>query len=768
MRHLHSTAAALFLCLFLGRPAPAEDAQPPDPVAPMDPAAMQAQLDALSGRLAEMQARIDDITPDTEDQLTAVRKNKYGGSTDPALSGSYGPLFKDAEGFGLINKNGVALLMKMDLSLIETLPDNSVITVGFGPAWTPGAYPTWVVDDTDEEHIGLGTASRLGTLLGTFKFGFKDGPFDGTAGFQSFSTSIMTLSGPLSDRPDLFDKNPYMANITSKAYYENQFLTGVPKRSPEESEHYIMGLKTDMALPGNLTLMDFIGNFQSFYTDDTLPHEYGGTITWDKKDSLGGVYKFIGYNHSNDAGEMLTDQGTLYGYFGMMNNTVFGIQGDQTLGRTNAEFEVDNSRYDDSSGINGVHVDGQSWRVATETHLGDQLLRLGLYGISPDYLVTDPQGLYNNNGANLPRYREDPDHKGQIISQTVVADPSLPINDTYTYKVGAQFRSGNSFLNLKLQNSRQMEASDAQIWASHVEGGGNLNEGTWFVFFNNNYQSWIPPDGEAPGTAPNAAAPNSSAAYNTDPSLEREFQYNSQRSGPTPAFPTTQMLNAYDETYAPTNTNTRPANLPGGTPFVPGAIYDVNNKFLYNSFHDLETDMWRVNYEGVVNTNAQGQALAPSVKSISNATADLRMNLADYLPLQNRALYWQAYSEVLTVNDNPVYVPSLDPNNLFVQSLVDTTVVYSATDTVNLLLNIGMENWVTDRIATYFENNNGQYQNATLEYHDREAGVGLDWNFIPNKLNLYFRVKLLDHEDSFAHQNNFQARQMWWEMKSYF
>jgi|GEM_PF-6275082 len=738
---------------------------------PIDPVALQAQINALADHLAEVQAHIEDVRPDMDDALDKLRQIKLGGSTNPAISGDYGALFKDAEGFGLASKHGTALFMKIDVDVIETLPDSSVVHLNFGPAFSPGqTLPAWNVDDPDEEHVGLGTATRLGTLMSQFSASVKKNSFQLAAGFESFSLSPFSVSGQLSDLPYLFDMNVYRDSSTSKSFYDGQFLTGVPVRDPTESQHPIMGITTHYNFTDELKMMAFVGNFQNYYTDSTMPHEYGGELTLDKKDSMGGVYNVIGYNHSNDSGEILTADGTLGGYFGLMNNTVVSFDGTQKFGKTNTDFEVANSAYDDSSGINGVHVDAQAWRVDTETRLGDQILRLGVYGMAPDYLVTDPQGYYNNDGGNLPRYREDPSHPGRIIAQTVVADPTLPMNDTITYHIGTQLRAGPAFLNLKLQNSSQMEPSDSQIWASHYEGGSNLGEGTWFVFFNNNYQAWLPPDGYKAGTQ--GPSPVSSLAYagpnGTNPYLEREFDYNSLRGGPTAAFPTTELLNNYDNTYAPSNAGA----FNPGTPTAknpPGAIHDVNDQYLYNSYHDLETDdLWRSNMEGIVNTNTSGQAYAPSRKSISNASADMRMNLGDFLPLQGRSLFWQTFGEILTVDDNALFVPSLDPNNLFVQSVVDSTLVYNLTDSVNLLLNFGLEDWVTNRIATSFVNQDSQTQNATLAYHDREAGVGMDWNFIPNKLNLYFRVKLLDHEDSFAAQNNFQARQLWFQMKSYF
>lgn len=708
---------------------------------------LSAKLDALEKELAQAQAALDDLEPEVEELVDQVRRKRYGGSSNPEVSGSYGALFKDAQGFGMIGKRGTALVLKMDLSLQARLDDGGNIAVGFGPAWTPGAFPRWVTDDTDEERKGTGTASRLGTLLGSFRMSYKRGPFSGTAGFQSFQTSVLTLSGPLSFRPVLFDKNPYLTNITSKAYYENQFLTGVPKRSPEESEHYIMGLKTDLALPADLSLMTFVGNFEGFYDNDTVPHEYGGELKLDKTASLGGKYKVIGFNRSNDRGEIAARGGNPDDrYFGLQNNTVFSFVAEQRVGAASTVAEVAHSSYADRAGLNGgIYTDGLAWRASLEQPLGSHALRLGAYGISPTYMVIDSQGKYNINGSNLIRYRDDPDKVGGFIHQTVVGDPTLPINNSTTYNVGGQLRFGNAFLNLNLQNSRQQSATDSRIWASHFLGGSNLANGTWFSMFNNNYAAWLPPSGTTP-------------AYGTV-ALEREFFYNPRRDPPTEAFPTTLSNNHYNTTYAPVS----------WTPGALGYIPDKDGKFLYHAHHQLETNLWRRNFEGIVNADPEtGLALPPSVKSISNASGDLRMNLADWLPLRNRALFLQFYGEILTVNDGDLFVPSLDPQNLFVQSILDGTLVFNLTDTVNLILNLGMENWASDRMAKSFVNNRGEVRSAVLAYHDRAGGVGFDWNAVPGRLSLYFRAKLLHHHDAMAPENDFLARQLWVETKSYF
>ncbi len=278
----------LILCTIalLARPMAAADA-----TAPTD---LSKAIDQAGKQLGEVQARLDDLEPQIDDLGSAIKKNRYGGSSNPEISGSYGALFKDADGFGLADHHGVALLLGLDISILFHTDDGGSFAGGFSPVFTPGAYPTWVVDDTDELHKGTGTATRSGTLLGAFQMTYHKGPLTGEAGFQSFQTSVLTLSGPLSDRPILFDKNPYMTNISSKSYYEGQFLTGVPKRSAEESEHYIMGLRSMLDLPNEMNAMAFIGDYEGFYDNDTLPHEFGGTLTWDHSDTSGSKVKLIG------------------------------------------------------------------------------------------------------------------------------------------------------------------------------------------------------------------------------------------------------------------------------------------------------------------------------------------------------------------------------------------------------------------------------------------------------------------------------------------
>jgi hypothetical protein len=747
------TLKALLLLLSVGQAAfAAEKALPARTPSNLTLEQAQVLLDRIEKRIGEIQSRYDEREPLVEELTDQVRKDRYSGSSNPEISGSYGMLGRDMAGFHLLNKHGVGIVAKLDLTMNKRFDDGSSLNIGFGPAFTPGAYPNWVLDDTDEVRRGTGTASRLGTLLGTMKMNYKKGIFSGTAGFQSFQTSVLTLSGRLSNRPVVFDKNPYMTNTTSKAYYENQILTGVPKRSPEESEFYIMGLRSDIDLPWDFDLMSFLGPGEGFYDNDTVPRVYGGVLSFDKRESIGGKYKLIAFNRSNDRPEIDNRGGNdLDPYVGLMNNTVVSLMGEQKAGPIALTAELAQAAYDDNTGI---HQTGAAWRGQGDFNIGESGFHLGAYGIAPGYVVVDPVGKSQSNGANLVRWRNDPDNKSGVIHQTNISDPTIPINNTTTYNTGAQIRLGNAFLNINLQNSIQQTPTDSRIWSQHFLSGSNLNGAMWFGMFNNNFQSWLPNSATSP------------AGRYGQPEMEREYFNNFRREGPAPAFAnTTYPLDSYNQRYSLPNQVSNTA-----TSFNPGAIPDVNNKLYYNNaYRQLEAGLWRQNNEGIlVVDKATGKALAPSIKGISHASADLRMNLSDYIPM-GRPVFWQAYGDMTTVSEGAAAFPSLDPSNLFVQSIADTTLIFNVVDPLNLMLYTGIENWVSDR-TTYHIARNGfmKPQWTTLEYHDSCVGTGFDWNAIPNKLNLYMRVKYLKHHDSFSDENSFIARLLELEMKSYF
>lgn len=712
-------------------------------------ALLNKNLKKAEDDLAKIGDSLDEFQQQADDVLGDFKTKKYGGSSNPAVSGSYGFVAKDIFGDGRADRHGVAMIVKIDMSLDFSLADGSHLETGFGPAFSPGSFISQSgssppgKDDTDEIKAGTGTGGRAGSLMGAFRMKFTKGALSGTAGFQSFQTSLFTLTGPLSDRPILFEKNPYMSNIMSKSYYESNFFTGVPKRSAEESEFYLMGFKADYTKSLVNTSL-FYGYDESFYDFGWQPMIGGGTIKLDGTDHWRGTTKLIGYNRTNDSGELAYQGGNPSGSSiyhsmlvntpGLFNDTVLSLMAEQKAGPTNLLGEYTHSNFDNSD---GVHAAGAAWRLGAEYPLQNATFELSAYSMDPLF------GTHKQlNGANLFRIRPDWDinNKSGFVQQTVVADPTRPIANTTTYKIGAKARLGNLYLNFHLQNSQQNSPTDARIWSHHFLNGENLNGGDWFVLFNNNYVGWY---------APLHSTYTASTVGIPDSKIEPVYFINTR--GETNNL----ALDAYNKTYVPKGVSY------SANPF----IVDQKGKYDYASYHQMEAGSWRQNYEGFVVADPQtGMALDPSTKSISDATLDSRLFFAIF----GRNLFWHTYTELMTVNDSSLVAPSMDASNLFVQGIADTTLAYNVTDPVVMLLYMGYENWTSDRTAQSFINMNGERVKGTLEYHDRSAGVGLDWNARPGKLAFFSRAKIMYHYDASALQNNFIDRQLMVEMKTYF
>ncbi len=716
---------------------------------------IRSEMEKLEKELGPIGENIDAVGELSDEIMGEIKSKKYDGTSFPNIAGRIGFTAVDIYGDGRADKHGVAILGKMEMDINAQLPDGSRLETGFGPAWTPGR-PDSFKDDTDEIRASAGTGGRAGVLLGGLKTKWSKGNFSGTAGFMSFQTSLYTLSGRLSNRPVVYDKNPYLTNILSKAYFENQFSTGVPKRSPEESEFYTMGVRVDYRLLDLLDIMAFSGYDDNFYNWMT-PRVNGGMLTINKPDTWGGRYRFIGYNRTNDFGEALFAPAAntqnwagrqqsawsfrpnlSSGTPGFYNDTLWSLMIEQNMLGSQLTAEGTMSYMDNSS---GVHVQGNAFRVGVEKVLGPVTWAVGGYYIDPNF------GTHvQNNGNNLFRVRPDLVSTSGFIHQTVIADPTLPINNTSTYSLGAKFRIGGMFVNMNIQNSQQNSPSDSRIWSSHFLNGSNLNGADWWSLFVNNYIGWYTPVTQS--ATYNNLTPTVLATYGNRFETTEPFFTNNPR-----AESGNVKLDDYNNTYVPQDT----------------IIQSKDSKYLYGAYHQLETGTWRMNYEGfVVSDPVTGLALPASTKSISTASIDTRVDLDDWFGIFGNHVFWQTYGEITTVNDTGLFMPSLDPSNLFVQSILDTTIAVNPIDNVVLSLSMGIEEWRSDRTVRDFTNMRGEQVKGTLEYHDRTAGVGLDWNIRPNKLAFYMRAKLVYHHDSSATSNDFVARQTMFEIKSFF
>jgi hypothetical protein len=290
--------------------------------------------------------------------------------------------------------------------------------------------------------------------------------------------------------------------------------------------------------------------------------------------------------------------------------------------------------------------------------------------------------------------------------------------DTNTYGLSTKFSLLHTFFSFRLQNSTQQDPTSAVIVSSHFLNGQNLHGGGWFSFFSNNYSRWDPADYYITGYPLTATA--------------------------TENF--SQQLDSYNrETYKGIVQSQNPAT-------------DGSSIIYHHAYRQLESFQWRTQQEQILTSDrTTGKALDPSCKSISYAAMDMRSRLNEMLGM-SQGLYLQLFQDITTVNEQVLMVPSADPDNLFVQMVTSSTLVFNMTPSMNLLLNAGYENWRSNRV----------YGPYTLHYDERQAGTGFDWDIYPGKLSIYARVKVFYHYDAFCGANDFIGRQMWWELKSYF
>jgi hypothetical protein len=758
------------------------NAMPPAPLSQDDMASADRLKAEFDQELATIKQRVesasaeaslrDDEMAELEDQVDdlnkQIRAKTFTGGKVPEITSILGAVFQDITGYGLPDRHGDAIVYNFTLAMAGKISDGSTVIFNFNPGLSPGLMGSY--EDAGDA-IQQGPSGSRNSIFDAFKVGWvsSDQSADLTLGNQFWHNSELTISGKLSDRPVLFERSPYSGNQSTKSAFENQFLSGIPKRAPEESEHPLMGGLGDLALPYDLKWMVMTGYNEGYYDSPYIGlHEYASSLKLDKAQTTGTEITGLLYYRGNDRSEldMLGTPGYTFNS-GLQSNTLYGLNASQKFGHWTVEAEgnmANYKKYDgDSTSDNSVTpyavlnspvmVSSTAWSQNPTFDLSGLAMRgkleyenagfkLGAdgYSISPNYLVnaggtallTDnleglrpgtTMGSRSNtqaDGLNDLSYRPDPrpGHTGQVLHDTVVSDPTLPMIDTNTYGLSTQFSVLHTFFSFRLQNSAQQDPTSAVIVSSHFLNGQNLDGGGWFSFFSNNYSRWDPADYYITGYPLTATA--------TENFSQQLDSYNRQ---------------TYKGIVQSQNSATDGSSI----------IYD-------HAYRQLESFQWRTQQEQILTSDrTTGKALDPSCKYISYANMDMRSRLNEMLGM-SQGLYLQLFQDITTVNDQALMVPSSDPDNLFVQMVTSSTLVFNMTPSINLLLNAGYENWRSDRV----------YGPYTLHYDERQAGTGFDWDIYPGKLSIYGRIKVFYHYDAFCEANNFIGRQMWWELKSYF
>jgi hypothetical protein len=186
-----------------------------------------------------------------------------------------------------------------------------------------------------------------------------------------------------------------------------------------------------------------------------------------------------------------------------------------------------------------------------------------------------------------------------------------------------------------------------------------------------------------------------------------------------------------------------------------------NNLFLsgkpeYPYDHKMITDKWLTNKE-LIHSNYGDPVADPeglTKKYYNNVSLEFRYALNKLVGLENN-LFVQAYAELAMLTDKNDFTVNFTPSALLSQQIITAFAVYNLTKKINVMVEWGIERWVTNQCA------------VALDEYDTSYGAGFDYDFAP-RTALFLRVKRFTHDDKIMPAANFNGWQMFMELKNFF
>jgi hypothetical protein len=447
----------------------------------------------------------------------------------------------------------------------------------------------------------------------------------------------------LSERPVLFDKDPYALEETARGHYENVFLHSFAKRGDIWSKHGFYGAGLyNMNLFGSMLKL-IVGKGEKFEErwDKLYMYEFAGR--WTYPIEIKGLLRNTAVSANffctaNDRSEISTLTQTSVGYpdTGNFPGTVEGFIQSQTVvgGDFKASLidiislggEIERSTY--NGRLPKPYAAYPNSEPPTYVRAGNALyakagvdlsllkLEVKYTQIDPDYVATASAVIDTANPTLTPPY--------EMQNYTYAGDPTMLWNNMKRMSIfgNISMPNGWGFILLNYGTTSQIRESNNQINAEHFLFGNRLNGALYWHLFYSNY-----------GT-------------------------------------------------------------PGAPPY-PANMYDGFNNYNANSggLHRMVTDKWLTNKE-VITSNYTGQ---PETKKVfNNASIEARCVLNKIIGLENN-LFVQGYGELTTLTDGSDFIVDFNPEKLFCQQLVGAFAVYNLTRKINLMATWGMERWVTDK-----------------------------------------------------------------------
>ncbi|MFW6210760.1 MAG: hypothetical protein ACOC4H_01425, partial [bacterium] len=531
----------------------------------------------------------------------------------------------------------------------------------------------------------------------------------------------------LSERPALFEKDPYGLEETSKGRYENAFYHSFVKRGEIWSMHGFYGIAVyNQNLFDTGARLKIMGGkaeqFDEQY-DKLYLYEFAGRLQYPFEtgvfyDSYAALNFF---NTSNEEAEIQTlapdapsdnapakpdgfiKAATIFGGdFSTNIMNLLKIKGELEISDYHGYMPKPFSLYPDYYPPR-VNRSGSAFYLQAGA---DDIpipvdFELNIQRIDPGY-VAEASAVIDTAIKKIDP--DDPRH-ALLEFDTYSGDPTLFYNNTQRMSLRSSIKIPGGFLNILYGSATQVQETTNHLYVDHFVVGNRLTGPMWWHLFYSQY------------------------GY---PVAGRDMGY----------F-------AY--------------NAPDAPP-IQGIAPGEGKRYLW-------TDEWLENKELIV---LEGDPAARSFKYTNNLSAELKLALHKIFGLKNN-LFLQGYYELVSVwpDANPM-VTYVDSGSLFTQNLMSAFIYYNLSRRIGIMAEASVERWNSDKSVEYYNetgpDSNSDWENLErrpVDYFDTSIGFGIDYDFAP-RTSLHLRAKTFAHTDTNYPGQDFDGWHLFMEIKNFF
>lgn len=471
----------------------------------------------------------------------------------------------------------------------------------------------------------------------------------------------------LTERPVLFDKDPYALEETARGHYENVFLHSFSKRGDIWSKHPWMGLGLyNMNLFGS-RFKAFAGKAEKFDEkyDRLFLYEFGSR--WTYPIEVPGVMKNSEvsvnfYGTSPDKGEVAT---LIKNYVGPeFHNYAEDFMRWQNVGgvdmklmlfgliKIQGEFEYSDYRGRVLKGafasntipaapyiLDPYDRNGKAYFGLVGFNLPILKLEVKYMNIDPNYVATASAVLDTTEPTKTDTNQNSP---VVLKTTTYAGDPTLLWNNMKRLSVFANLTVPNGYLLFNYGKSEQIKKTGRELYLEHFLFGNRLTGSLYWQLFYSNY-----------------------------------------------GYPEAGMGEEWTKYNSLFNNGTQQRKM-------------ITDKWLTNK------EMILSNYAGPDETK----------KYYNNVSLEFRYALNKLIGLENN-LFVQAFAELAMLSNADDIMVDFNPNKLLSQQIITAFAVYNLTKKINIMVSWGIERWVT------------RMSDIPLDQFDASYGVGFDYDFAP-------------------------------------